>query len=201
MPRPLASRDSLDAAYNAENVDFPSFRRSPPVMHRNYRDNSAQRGVSYRLTSYTDGTEDDTVDIDVNKRSADASTLCPFDGALTCETGCMGCDTGVTCCNVGDSCKVMMHSQSPCPFVSYLSECMMCDNERGEPTLIASKPGDTCVATNFCTSFSKVPKRELAAGVAARAPNTHPLSVVAKPVRPRGGHDTTSSFRVGTHAA
>jgi hypothetical protein len=124
-------RDSLDAAYNSEN----------PKEIRAFR---AETDADYS-----------TVDIDVEGRNKDVTTLCPFDGSKTCKSGCMACDAGVTCCEVGDSCTVTMESQTPCPFVSYMPSCMMCDNAKGEPTLVSSKPGDTCTATTFCTSFSK----------------------------------------------
>ena len=68
----------------------------------------------------------------------------------------MACDDGVKCCKKGESCSVTVEAQTPCPFVSYMPTCMMCDNERGEPTLVSAKPGDTCKATNMCTTFSAI---------------------------------------------
>ena len=126
---------SLDASYNAENAP------------------SRNVGNKHMFTRIDDEFERDNVD-----RSARTSILCPFDGNLKCDTGCMGCDEGVRCCSIGDTCQVSIEAQTPCPFVSYMSTCMMCDNERGEPTLVSAKPGDTCKATTFCTAF--VPNHE-----------------------------------------
>lgn len=103
-------------------------------------------------------------DFDASTRNVDAEnrtdTLCPFDASVACKSrsGCMACDDGVKCCKKGESCSVTVEAQTPCPFVSYMPSCMMCDNERGEPTLVSAKPGDTCKATNMCTTFSAIAK-------------------------------------------
>ena len=122
---------SLDASYNAENA--PS---------RNVRN-------QHMFTRIDDEFERDNVD-----RSTRTSVLCPFDGNLKCEKGCMGCDESVRCCSRGDTCQVSIEAQTPCPFVSYMSTCMMCDNDSGHPTLVSAKTGDTCKATTFCSEFS-----------------------------------------------
>lgn len=124
---------SLDAAYNAENAPSRNVRYQP------------------RLTRIDDDFERE----DVN-RLARTSTLCPFDGNMKCDTGCMACDESVRCCSIGDTCQVSIEAQTPCLFASYMSTCMMCDNERGEPTLVSAKPGDTCKATTFCTAFEPI---------------------------------------------
>lgn len=194
-------RDSLDAAYNSEN---PSEIRA------------------FRAETDTDA-DYSTADIDVEGRNKDVTTLCPFDGSKTCKSGCMACDAGVTCCEVGDSCTVTMESQTPCPFVSYMPSCMMCDNAKGEPTLVSSKPGDTCTATTFCTSFSKwdtsKPRRphkrpplqlSLSGGDGAASSAFMVGSRGARPdvgagafmVGSRGARVyVDGAFRVGTHAA
>lgn len=96
-----------------------------------------------------------TQNVDTESRT---DTLCPFDASVSCKSrsGCMACDDGVKCCKKGESCSVTVEAQTPCPFVSYMPTCMMCDNERGEPTLVSAKPGDTCKATNMCTTFSAI---------------------------------------------
>lgn len=96
------------------------------------------------------------------------STLCPFGTPVlgdVCTVGCMACDDGVRCCSPGDTCEVTAQClQDPftkqCPFASYLPACMMCNNERGEPTLKACTPGsnETCPATNFCTTYAVSPR-------------------------------------------
>jgi hypothetical protein len=118
---------SLDAAYNAANGPVRRFRF---VEEKDLYDNDLP---------------------DLSK-----SALCPFDGSVDCKYGCMACDDGVRCCEQGQICHVTSQSMTPCPFASYMSSCMVCDNERGEPTLVASKPGDSCKATNYCTTFSNV---------------------------------------------
>ena len=176
-------RDSLDAAYNSEN---PSEIRA------------------FRAETDTDA-DYSTADIDVEGRNREVTTLCPFDGSKTCKSGCMACDAGVTCCEVGDSCSVTMESQTPCPFVSYMPSCMMCDNARGEPTLVSSKPGDTCTATSFCTSFSKWdtskpvrpndPSPQLSLAAVPRAGGSSAFMVGSRGAR------VGVAFRVGTHAS
>lgn len=111
---------------------------------------------------------DEFMDSDDPAIRKEESTLCPFGTPLlgdVCTVGCMACDDGVRCCAEGDTCDVTAQClQDPltkqCPFASYLPACMMCNNERGEPTLKACTPGsnETCTATNFCTTYSLSPR-------------------------------------------
>ena len=126
---------SLNASYNAENTPTRRFR------------------LDDDFDAYTPN-------VDV---SDFLDTACPFDGSLTCNSrsGCMVCDDGAQCCKKGETCSVSVEAQTPCPFVSYMPSCMMCDNERGEPTLVSAKPGDTCKATNMCSTFSAIAKYDI----------------------------------------
>lgn len=114
--------------------------------------------ASYRSENPPRRSEDIDLDVvdagDVDVRDRRELTPCPFDGNLTCPHGCMMCGDGATCCNVGESCAVPVMAETPCPYSSTMATCMMCDNAKGEPTLVSAKPGDTCASTTFCSAYS-----------------------------------------------
>jgi hypothetical protein len=118
----------------------------------------------------------DAGDVDVSDRRE--LTPCPFDGNLTCPNGCMMCGDGAKCCNVGDSCAVPVTAETPCPYSSTMATCMMCNNAKGEPTLVSANPGDTCSSTTFCSAYSGVPPPKPAAGPLSAA-RGHPMAAAS----------------------
>jgi len=140
--RTLRARQQLDAAYRSENPPMRAVAAEDDYYY--YNDDGGSGGNMV-----------DAGEVDVSDRRE--RTLCPFDGSLTCTTGCMMCGDGATCCSQGDSCTVPVTAETPCPYSSTMATCMMCDNAKGEPTLVSAKPGDTCSATTFCSVYGGSP--------------------------------------------
>lgn len=140
------ARQQLDAAYRSENPPMRAGSNSDYYYYDNY-DTDKEVMDNSNIA--------DAGEVDVNDRRE--RTLCPFDGSLTCTTGCMLCGDGAKCCSQGETCTVPVTAETPCPYSSTMATCMMCDNAKGEPTLVSAKPGDTCSATTFCSAFGGQP--------------------------------------------
>ena len=165
-------RQELDASYRSEN---PPMRAGSNTDYYYYDNDKEVMDINNVA---------DAGEVDVSDRRE--LMLCPFDGNLTCTTGCMMCGDGAKCCSEGETCTVPVTAETPCPYSSTMATCMMCDNAKGEPTLVRANPGDTCSSTTFCSTFGGRP--DVYVPLVREPINQNQLSAAAK-----GAHPMASS--------